>query len=167
MALTPAQQAAADALVADFQKFMATFGAATPAPAAPTAPAGKSWWRNPGAPLGDKPATCYDDVATAQRYAAQGFNASGIRSVAASDLAAALTLADYLGDDKTTAQGAEGKLNGAGWTDMDSAIYQLLSGMTTGFPAGLGGAPRLMYEGRRLADLLHAPGTAVGGNVAG
>lgn len=145
----------------------ATATSPTPGPGiAPTPNVPANWHRNPGEPLPANPPTCYDDIPTALRYAANGDNTSGIKVAKDADLSSRLTLADFLKASTTTAAQRESKLVGAG-NDADAAVYQLLTNAVTGWPTGIMGAAKLMYPNAHIADLVHKPGQPIGGNVAG
>ena len=134
--------------------------------AAPVVPAGP-WHRNPGKPFtaGENAA---DNATRAKELAAQNLRVDGTPgSLAASDFPKALAIADFLAADTTTAAQADGKVEGADRTDTDAAVYQVLLGQVNGdLTPGLGGRAKLMYPEMKLADLIHQPGSVIGGNVA-
>jgi len=126
------------------------------------------WWREPGVPYkeGENAA---DQPERAKELAAQFLRVNGAPSgIAVQDRTVILELCDFIGADTTTAQQAEAKMIGAGTSDSDAAIYEIILGQfTNAYPAGLGGTPKLMYPSVKFADVIHQPGKPVGGNVAG
>jgi hypothetical protein len=150
MTLTPKQQADLDAISADFG------GAATGA-------VGSNWTRNPGAPVVPG-VTCYDNEAESKRYAAQGFNSSGIKCIADQNLAASLDRADAI-IAAPTADAANAILGNAGTMDGDTSALASLTGWVYG-EGGLGGTPYLGCAWQSLAWFIRKPGQPIGGNVS-
>lgn len=162
MPLTPTQQAFADKLAAAFGAFVDSVGG----PGVAGATAGP-WHRDKG-PEPTPGETAIGNDARARQFFARGLRVDGTTGLVEPDLSYALDLADFFVASTTTAKQAEDKLNGCINTTRDSTIGQLLSGQfRNDLRPGVGGAPALMYPGRSFEDLLKAPGTPVGGNVAG
>ena len=146
-----------------------TVAAVTPGPGIVPAPPAQpvAWWRDRSTPLppadpttGNLP-TCFDDVATAKRYAAGCYNASGVLSETPSEKLDALC--DFIGSATTTAQQAEDRLKGAGYIDQEAAIYAARTGWMQGWSSG---APSLFTVKGRIADLISKP-AAGGGSPSG
>ncbi len=116
--------------------------------------AAPSWLDNPGAPVVPG-TTCYDNVPEAKRYAAQGFNASGVQMNAPQDLPAAIERARKLVAATSPAE-REAVIQGAGALDNDTAAVAALTGYA--LAGSLGGTPYLMLGPVSLAYLIKAPG---------
>lgn len=114
----------------------------------------EAWIDSPGAPV--VPGTpCYDNVAESLRYAANGFNSSGVRQITADDLPAAIERARKLV--VADRAGREALVKGAGALDPDTAAVAVLTGYLNG--GGLGGEYYLTLGATSLAALIAKPGT--------
>lgn len=136
---------------------------------APSVPTVLPWFVDRSKPLPPAPLpTCYDNPETAKWYAAFGINAGGVRCVAESDLPAIDALCRKLYADTITAEQANNLLDGAGYMDVDAAIYAARTGWMQNFPVGAAGGPSLFTVKGRLADLIAKPGVSGGGpGIAG